>query len=134
MAITISPLTSAEIPAAVRLEMEAFRHHPRIPMLWPNGFTDDLYAYFESTKRQSFTDPDRHRFMKAVAEDGTLMAVSEWTFVLDPAAGEKKPVDPDGRPPSNWPWMGNWEIERFFQLNTEKWVEGSLAGGPYISR
>lgn len=135
MAITISPLTKDEIPAFARLELEGFRSHPRIPMLWPAGYTDDLYAYYESNKRESFQDP-KCRFMKAVDENGRLMAVSEWAFVLEPEmyAEGKKAVNPNGQPPSNWPLMGNWELRRFFQLNTEQWVNTSLAGRPYISR
>lgn len=134
MPITISPLKEDEIPAFARLELEAFRSHPRIPMLWRAGYTDDLYAWYESGKRESLQDPEC-RFMKAADENGQLMAVSEWAFVLDleKHAEGKKPTDPDGQPPSNWPVMGNWELRRFFNLNTEKWQKEYLAGRPYIS-
>lgn len=136
MPITISPLTRDEIPAYARLELEAFRSHPRIPMLWRAGYTDDLYAFYESNKRDGFDDPEC-RFMKAVdGESGRLMAVSEWAFVLDPEkhAEGKKPVDPDGTAPPNWPVKGNWELRKFFNLNLEKWENQYLAGRPYISK
>lgn len=131
MAIAISPLTEDEIPAFVRVELEAFRSHPRIPMLWRRGYTEDLYAYYEATKLDSFRDPET-RFVKATDEHGKIVAVSQWQFVLHPHKGTK-PIDPNGQPPSNWPFEGNWELRRFFQLNTEKWVNESLAGRSYIS-
>ena len=72
--------------------------------------------------------------MKAVdADSGKMVAVSEWTFALDPAKHEDKPVDPNGTPPANWPIDGNWELRKFFNLNLEKWVQTYLAGKPYIS-
>lgn len=135
MRITISPLLEDEISAFVRLELDAFRSHPRIPMLWRTGYTDDLYAFYESNKQGSFRDSEC-RFMKAVDENGQLMAVSEWAFVLDPEKHTegKKPVNPDGLPPSDWPALGNWELRRFFTLNLEKWERQYLAGRPYISK
>lgn len=135
MPITISPLHPSEIPAFARLELEAFRSHPRIPMLWRAGYTADLYAFYESNKRDGFADPEC-RFTKAENDEtGRLMAVSEWAFVLDPQkhAERKEPVNPDGMPPSNWPIGGNWELRRFFDLNLEKWEKEYLAGRPYIS-
>lgn len=134
MPTTISPLTEDEVPSFARLELDAFRSHPRIPMLWQAGYTPDLYAFYESNKRDSLQDPEC-RIMKTVDERGQLTAVSEWAFVLDPQkhAEGKKPVDPDGLPPSNWPVQGNWELKRFFDLNLEKWERQYLAGTPYIS-
>ena len=135
MAITISPLEANEIAEFVRIELEAFRSHPRIPMLWRRGYTDDLYAFYEAGKTESFHDPE-YRLMKAVdSETGKIVAASEWTFALDTAKQqEKQPVDPKGVPPNNWPIDGNWELRRFFNLNLEKWTNQYLAGHPYISR
>lgn len=103
-------------------------------MLRRAGYTDDLYAFYESNKRDSLGDSEC-RFMKATDEKGQLVAVSEWAFVLDPAkhAEGKKPVDPNGQPPINWPLMGNWELRRFFNLNLEKWEKDYLAGRPHVS-
>lgn len=131
MTVTISPLTEKEIPDFVHVELEAFRSHPRIPMLWRRGYTDDVYEFYSASKKDSFQDPEC-RFVKAVDDEtGKIIAASEWTFALDPAeSAEKEPVD---SPPSNWPIDGNWELRRFFNLNLEKWVNEWLAGKPYIS-
>jgi hypothetical protein len=134
MAIDISPLERDEIPSFVRLELEAFRSHPRIPMLWRRGYTDDLYAYCEANKAESLEDSEC-RFMKAVdSETGKMIAVSEWTFSLDTAKQNgNEPLDPNGMPPANWPIDGNWELRRFFNINLEKWTKEYLIGKPYIS-
>ena len=134
MTITISPLKEDEIPEFVRIELEAFKSHPRIPMLWRRGYTEDLYAFYEANKKESFQDPEC-RFTKAVDdESGKIVAVSEWTISLDVAKqAEKKPADPKAQPPSNWPIDGNWELRRFFNLNLEKWTHDYLDGKPYIS-
>ena len=134
MALTVSPLREDEIPEFVRIELEAFRSHPRIPMLWRRGYTDDLYAFYEANKKDSFDDPEC-RIMKAVDDEtGKIVAVSEWVFALDVAAQIKKdPVDPNGTPPANWPIDGTWELKRFFNVNLEKWTNEYLTGKPYIS-
>ena len=134
MTITISPLEEGEIPTFVHIELEAFRSHPRIPMLWRRGYTDDVYAFYNDSKKESFQDPEC-RFTKAVDNgSGKIIAVSEWTFALDPTKVEQKEqVDPNGSPPDNWPIDGNWELRTFFNLNLEKWVLQYLAGKPYIS-
>ena len=134
MSFTISPLKEHEIPEFVRIELEAFRSHPRIPMLWRAGYTDDLYAFYEDGKRESLQD-EECRFMKAIDnETGKMIAVSEWTFALDPEKrGKKDPVDPNGVPPANWPIDGNWELRKFFNLNLEKWTKQYLSGKPFIS-
>lgn len=133
MAISITPLEREDIPSFVRIELAAFRPHPRIPMLWPRGYTNDLYAYYEANKNESFDDPEC-RFMKAVDDaTGEIVAVSEWSFSLDvEKQKEKKPADPNGTPPENWPIDGNWELKRFFRLNTEKWRREWLDGEPFI--
>lgn len=134
MPITTSPLTENEIPEYVLIELEAFRSHPRIPMLWRRGYTEDLYAFYESNKKESFQDPEC-RFTKAVDdESGAIIAVSEWTFSLDLAKHNEEPVDPNGSPPADWPIEGNWELRRFFNLNLEKWMKQYLIGNPYISK
>lgn len=133
MAITISPLLEEDIPEFVRIELEAFRSHPRIPMLWRRGYTDDLYAYYEANKAKSLHDPES-RIMKAVDATGKIVAISEWTFAIDPTKHtEKTPVDPNGAQPDNWPIDGNWELRRFFELNSEKWTNQYLTGRAYIS-
>jgi hypothetical protein len=133
MSLTVLPLEQDEIPRYVRIELEAFRSHPRIPMMWPRGYTDDLYAFYEASKTKSFEDPEC-RFMKAVdKQTGDIVAVSEWTFALDPVKNAgAEPVDPNGLAPDNWPVAGNWGIRRFFTLNLEKWRKIHLAGKPYI--
>ncbi|TKA49673.1 hypothetical protein B0A54_00341 [Friedmanniomyces endolithicus] len=121
MATLISPLQETDIPAYARLELEAFRTHPRINMLWPRGYTDDLYAYYEERKLKSFHDKDCH-IMKAVDDQTSeIMGVSEWDFHLDPEATVRSQrTDPNEQPPANWPRSGNWEIRKFFVLEWEK--------------
>jgi hypothetical protein len=134
MAFTIVPLEREDIPSFVRVELEAFRSHPRIKMLWPRGYTDDLYAYYEANKSKAFDDP-QCRFMKAVDNaTGELVAVSQWTFSLDTKyQTSQEPIDPNKAPPGNWPIDGNWEMKRFFDINSEKWTNEYLTGRPYIS-
>ncbi|KAK0334469.1 hypothetical protein LTR91_007241 [Friedmanniomyces endolithicus] len=133
MATLICPLQETDIPAYARLELEAFRTHPRINMLWPRGYTDDLYAYYEERKSKSFHDKDCH-IMKAVDDQtGEILGVSEWDFHLDPdATAKSQPTDPNEQPPANWPRSGNWEIRRFFVLEWEQWTRETFAGKPYI--
>ena len=134
MKISISPLQQEEVPEFTRIELEAFRSHPRIPMLWRRGYTDDVYEFYNANKTKSFQD-DECGFTKAVdATTGETVAVSEWTFALDPAKqAAKEPVDPNGTPPEHWPLEGNWELRRFFDLNLEKWTKQYLNGRAYIS-
>ena len=71
MTITIAPLLESDVPEFVRVELAAFKSHPRIPMLWPRGYTDDLYAYMEAGKRDSLNDPEvrlRSRCSEAMGE------------------------------------------------------------------
>lgn len=133
MSVTISPLTRDEIPTFVKIELAAFQNHPRIPMLWPRGYTADLYAYYEANKNESFDDSES-RFVKAVDDaTGDIVAVSQWTFSQNLGKQrERKPTNPDEQPPENWPIEGNWELKRFFKLNTEKWEKAWLEGEPYI--
>ena len=134
MTITISPLLETDIPEFVRVELEAFRSHPRIPMLWPRGYTEDLYAYMESNKKSSLHDPEC-QIIKAVDDStGKIMAISEWMSCLDIEKQlQKEPVDPNGSPPANWPKGGNWEMKRFYNLNLEEWTNEYLTGKPYMS-
>ncbi|KAK5128304.1 hypothetical protein LTR85_002971 [Meristemomyces frigidus] len=133
MAVSIKPLNEADIPAFVRIELEAFRPHPRIPMLWPRGYTDDLYAYYEDSKAKSYHDPEQ-RMMKAISDEaGQIVAASEWTFILDAEAeAQREPSDPNEQPPANWPEGGNWGLRTFFKLAWEKWRREKFAGKPYI--
>lgn len=135
MPITLSPLERDDIPTFIRIELDAFRSHPRIPMLWPRGYTDDLYAYYEANKNESFDDPEC-QFMKATDDDtGKIVAVSEWSFCLDVTKqAEKEAVDQNGQQPANWPIDGNWKLKHFFRLNSEKWTNEYLKAQPYISK
>ncbi|KAK4547685.1 hypothetical protein LTR36_000642 [Oleoguttula mirabilis] len=133
MPITIQPLEEADIPTFVRIELEAFRPHPRIPMLWPRGYTDDLYAFYEDHKNESYNDSEQ-RLVKAVDDEtGEIVAASEWTFVLDAEMEAKKvPSDPNEQPPPNWPKDGNWGLRTFFRIAWEEWRRKVFAGKPYI--
>ena len=134
MTVTVCPLEENEISEFVRIELEAFRSHPRIAMLWRRGYTEDVYAFYEANKRESFQDPSCHLMKAMDDETGKILAVSEWMFAPDPTRhAHKDTVDPNGEPPANWPADGNWEMRRFFNLNSEKWTSEYLTGRPYIS-
>ncbi|KAI5361032.1 Putative GNAT domain, acyl-CoA N-acyltransferase [Septoria linicola] len=128
MPITILPATQPDIPTLVHIELEAFKSHPRIPMLWPNGYTPDLYAFYESKKLSSLHDPNT-QLLKAVdsANPDIILGAAEVTYALDPAVNAAQPApDPNGVPPSNWPEGGNWEMRRYFSVNTHKLVQESF--------
>jgi len=133
MPFAIQPMLEADIPATVRVELEAFRSHPRIPMLFPKGYTPDVYAYYEDNKIEGYHD-DTQRFMEAVNDEtGEIVACSEWTFALDPdAMVNKKPINPNEQPPANWPEGGNWRLKRFYKVEWEHWRRGVFGSRPYI--
>lgn len=133
MGIKIVPLQEEDIPAFVRIELEAFRSHPRIPMLWPNGYQPDLYAYMETRKYKDFLSPNS-RFIKAVDEEtGKIVGVSLFTLALDPEQNaEERPTREDEQPPEDWPEGGNWELKRFFAIKSHWLPIESFARRPYI--
>ncbi|RMY73871.1 hypothetical protein D0863_03599 [Hortaea werneckii] len=133
MPITILPLQAADIPAFVRLELEAFRTHPRMPMLWPRGFTSDLHAYYENNKLQSL-QKEASRIRKVVDDEtGEIVAVAQWTFALEGDEQRNKISQfTDEQPSANWPEGGNWEIRRFFKIEWEAWRAETMGGKPYI--
>ncbi|EMC92690.1 hypothetical protein BAUCODRAFT_52542, partial [Baudoinia panamericana UAMH 10762] len=133
MAITILPLLEADIPSFVKIELEAFRSHPRMPMLFPMPYQDDLYAFYNERKTISFRD-DECRFMKAVDDEtGNIVAVSEWTFSLDSnKTAIARLSDPNEQPPANWPKGGNWGLRQWFKIEWEEWRRENLAGKAYI--
>lgn len=133
MPITILPLQASDIPAFVRLEIEAFRTHPRMPMLWPRGFTSDLYAYYENSKNQSL-QKETSRIRKAVDDEtGEIVAVAQWTFALEGNEERSRTSRfANEQPPANWPEGGNWELRRFFKIEWEAWRAEMMGGNPYI--
>ncbi|KAI7482365.1 NAD(P)-binding protein [Hortaea werneckii] len=133
MTINVLPLQPADIPAFVRLELEAFRTHPRMPMLWPRGFTSDLYAYYENNKTQSL-QKETSRILKAVDDEtGEIVAVAQWTFALEGNEERNRTSKfADEQPPANWPEGGNWELRRFFKIEWEAWRAKTMGGKPYI--
>lgn len=99
-----------------------------------NSFsTDDLYAFYERRKLERLRE-GTSRVWKAVDDaSGTIVAIAEWTFALDPKeAASNRPTDPDDLPPADWPQGGNWELTRFFKIEWEKWRREVLADKPYI--
>lgn len=135
MPVEVKPTSEADIPTAVRLQLDAFEHHPRTPIAWPNGYTPDLYEYYESVRRREINE-DTCRFMKAVnSETGQLVGISEWTFQLqrdlaaEAAAAARTATDP---PPANWPAGGNWEMRRWYKINLQKLIRNSFGDRPYI--
>jgi len=133
MTITVEPMDEADVQTFVRIELEAFRSHLRMPMMWPRGYTDDLYAFYDDRKMESYND-SKQCLIKAVDnETGKIIGASEWTFAVDPTADGKKPhVDPNEQPPPNWPKEGNWPLRLFFKIEWEKWRREALDERPYI--
>lgn len=134
MPVRIIPLEEADIPAKCRLELEVFRHHPRIPMQWPNGYTPDLYAFKESEDGEGFPDPS-NAFFKAI-DDGTgeLLATAEWSFCLEPMErGEGGGFTEETPPPPGWPEGGNWPLKRFYKINFQRMKKEYLGKEPYLS-
>lgn len=119
MPITILPLEEKDIPTFISIELAAFAPHPRIPMLWPQGYTPDLHAYMQARKNSSFSSPNT-RMIKAVdTSTNEILGVSHYTLALDPEENRKKePMKQDEPPPNDWPQDGNWEMKRWFDINS----------------
>ena len=132
MTITIQPMAEGDLANFTNIELEAFRPHPRIPMLWPRGYTHDLYAYYNRCKVDSYHDPNE-QFMKAVDETGSMIAASEWIFNMDVNVEAKK-IAPSRNepPPSDWPTDGNWRYKLASKIEWAKWQRKLFAGRPYI--
>ncbi|KAK5117945.1 hypothetical protein LTR62_003989 [Meristemomyces frigidus] len=135
MDIQISPFTAADVKPYIRVFQAAFANHPRIPIMWPRGYTADWYTYHENDIHNDIQDPTA-RGMKAVeTSTGRMVAGSEWSFAHvdapDDMAGEKA-IDPNQAPPEGWPVEGNWAVRMFFKLEWEKWRREVLAGKRYI--
>ena len=134
MPIDIEPLLKDDIPTKIRIELEAFKHHPRIPMMWANGYNAELYSFKESEDRADYDDPNNYYWKAVDAETGEIIAVAEWTFHLDAEAEAlQKPVAPDAPPPDGWPEGGNWPLRRFYKINFQRMKGEYLTGTPYIS-
>ena len=134
MTITIQTLEEADVPTFVSMELEAFRPHPRMAMLFPRGYTADLFAYYEHGKFDSCGTPNE-RLLKAVDESGKMIAGSEWTFTLDvEAEAEKTIIGPDEPPPSDWPTDGNWQIRLSSKREWASWKREVFAGRLYIGK
>lgn len=117
--IKILPLSESEIPTFIHIELAAFASHPRIPMLWPRGYTPDLHAYMARCKREDFHSSPNNIFIKAVDEaTGEIVGVSQYTMRLDVDENEREeargPMGEDAEPPGDWPEGGNWALKRFF--------------------
>lgn len=133
MSVSIKPVEAADIPAFARLQLEAFASHPRTPMMWRKGYTDQVYTYHETKTAQSLHDPGC-RLIKAVDDEtGAMVGVSEITFALDVERNRnQKPAGEDVSPPENWPEGGNWEMRQWYKRNGFALLQESFDGVPYI--
>lgn len=140
MGFQVSPLEERDIPAYTRVELEAFKSHPRTPMLWTHGYTSAVYAYNEAGKRRGLDDPHEHALKCIDLESGQLVAGATYTFAFKEengqilAADPPEPVKDDEPPPPNWPAGGNWSMRRFYTINTPKVVQAHVGEQPYISK
>ena len=135
MAITIQPLLKEDIPTKIRIELEAFKNHPRIPMMWANGYNAELYSFKESEDRDGYDQANNYYWKAVDSETGEIIAAAEWSFRLDVEAdAQQKPVDEETPPPADWPEGGNWPLRRFYKINFQRMKREYLGGKPYISR
>lgn len=95
--------------------------------------TDDLYAFYERRKTEHLRESTA-RVLKAVDDaSGTIVAIAEWTFALDPKeTASHQQNNSDDPPPADWPQGGNWGLRRFFKIEWERWRQEVLADKPYI--
>ncbi|KAF2715914.1 acyl-CoA N-acyltransferase [Polychaeton citri CBS 116435] len=134
MTIEIRPLQESDIPTFVHVELDAFKPHPRTPIMWPRGYTSDLYAFSEAGKRKGFLD-GRQRYMKAVdTTTDVIVGVTEWTFNTENPKdyGQQELPDQNAQPPSNWPIGGNWILRQWYKGNIKKILNERVAGEPFI--
>nr|OQO16101.1 hypothetical protein B0A51_17067 [Rachicladosporium sp. CCFEE 5018]OQO19395.1 hypothetical protein B0A51_11269 [Rachicladosporium sp. CCFEE 5018] len=132
MPISILPAEEADIPTIVRLQLAAFASHPRIPMQWPRGYTPDLYAYKEIGDRGDFQDAANHYWKAIDAESRAMVACADWSFHLSQAAEQFDGINERSGPPDDWPEGGNWELKRFYRLNTRRMIRDYIGKEPYI--
>ncbi|KAK6442698.1 hypothetical protein LTR95_001057 [Oleoguttula sp. CCFEE 5521] len=132
MPISILPAVEADIPAISRLQVAAFASHPRMPMQWPCGYTADFYAYKEMGDREDFQDSANHYWKAIDSETGEMVACADWSFHLESEveAGERLTVE--SGPPESWPEGGNWDLKRFYRLNTRRMIGDYIGKQPYI--
>ncbi|KAK4493839.1 hypothetical protein PRZ48_015024 [Zasmidium cellare] len=131
MPITIHPLLPSEIPTFITIELSAFAPHPRIPMLWPRGYTPDLHAYMARVKRDALPNPSNH-FIKAVDDaTGEILGVSQFE-VVEEGAGGGELLKEDAEPPGDWPEGGNWAMKRFFARSSYWLPVESFGASPYL--
>lgn len=140
MSLQVVALDRSDIPAYARVELEAFKSHPRTPMVWTKGYTPAVYAYNESGKQKGFGDPAEHSLKCFDTRTGQMVAGATYSFVFTEAdgvvhaVGPPEPVKEDAPPPANWPEGGNWAITRFYKINTPKVIQQHLGGQPYICK
>lgn len=140
MSLQIVPLDRNDVPAYARVELEAFRSHPRTPMVWTEGYNDSVYAYNENSKYNSLQDANEHSLKCFETGTGKMVAGATYTFAFRTegnrtvAIEPPKPIAEDAPPPPNWPVGGNWGIARFYKINTPKVIQQYLGGEPYISK
>ncbi|KXT13402.1 hypothetical protein AC579_9073 [Pseudocercospora musae] len=133
MTISILPAVEKDIPTLVRVELEAFRDHPRSPILWPNGHQPDVHTFYQSKKIKALRDPQCHLLKAVDVDTGEIIGASEVTFCLDPQKNAtEQPMGENEPPPDNWPEGGNWPLRRYFTINSYHLARDSFAGKPYI--
>lgn len=131
MPIQIRPLTKSDIQTFINIELAAFASHPRIPMLWPRGYTPDLHAYMARVKRDAFPSPS-NVFVKAIDDEtGEIVGVSQFA-INDDGKEVEGPMKEDAEPPSDWPEGGNWALKRFFAIWSYWLPVQSFKGRPYL--
>lgn len=135
MSVQVVPLVEADVPTFVRLELDAFESHPRTPIAWPRGYTDDLYAYSDRAKAESFRDSNCPMVKAVDMSSGRMLGAAEWTLFLNPAArAEETPTDLSAAPPSDWPREGNWPLRQWFKLEWQRWRRDAFKDQAYIGK
>jgi len=128
MPISLHPLVQADIPAFVNIELEAFRSHPRMPMLFPRGYTPDLYAFYHTSKLKAFNDPESRMWKAVDDESGEIIGCLQMTVKVDGDGDANEVESGNSTPMDGWPEGGNWEMRQWFARNGRKMIEESFRG------
>lgn len=129
---SIEPVTKADLPATHNVLMRAFQGHPRMPMMWPRGHTEDLYAFKFSRDVEGLSDPTCAMFKAVDTSNGQIVGAAEWAVMDLEAVRAKQPTNDDAQAPADWPMEGNWAMRRFYTINLEKLIKRHLPDQGYI--
>lgn len=139
MTLRLELLQVADIPSYTEVELSAFKSHPRTPMIWTKGQNASVHAYINDRKQAELQNPKEPSMKCIDVTSGKLVAGATYTFAFEVQDGRPIATAPaesiaeDAPPPSNWPDGGNWNIVRWYKINTPRIVQQYMGGRPFIS-